>query len=177
MTLQNLWESKGYGYYPTDKGIFHSYLETYEKEFFKFKNSNILLIEIGASCGGGLKLFEDWFTHAELIGYELNPQITPISLNRAKIIQKNVLEISENEFLDNPPTIVIDDASHILEDQLYIVKTVYPQIKDGGILIIEDILDIDNSKSKFDELNIPYEIVDLRQKKGRFDDVLLIFRK
>lgn len=177
MTLQNIWESKGYEYYPTDKGLSHSYLETYEKEFTKFKNSDILLIEIGASAGGGLRLFEDWFTNAELIGYDIDPQPNQVPLKKAKIIQKNVLEITQTEFIKNPPTIVIDDASHMLEDQLYIIETLYPQIKSGGLLIIEDILDIDGSKEKFDELNIPYEIIDLRKQKGRFDDVLLIFRK
>lgn len=177
MTLPELFESKGYNYYPTDKNTLHSYLEIYQSEFLKFKDEDIKIIEIGASAGGGLKLFEEWFTKAELVGYELYISPNQVPLSRANVINKSALDISSTEFLDNPPTIVIDDASHKLEDQLYIIKTVYPQIKDGGLLIVEDILDLDNSKSKFDELNIPYDIVDLRNKKGRFDDVLLIFRK
>ena len=58
MTLQQLWESKGYNYYPTDKGSLHSYLDEYQKLFEKWKDENINIVEIGSSSGGGLKLFE-----------------------------------------------------------------------------------------------------------------------
>jgi hypothetical protein len=47
----------------------------------------------------------------------------------------------------------------------------------GGLLIVEDVFDIESSKREFDALDIPYEIVDLRKESGVSDSVLLIFRK
>lgn len=177
MTLQQLWESKGYNYYPTDKGSLHSYLDEYQKLFEKWKDENINIVEIGSSSGGGLKLFEEWFTNANIIGFELFLSPNQVSFQRAKLFHQDATKITNDMFDSFKPTIVIDDASHILEHQLYVIETVFPQIVDGGILVVEDILDLEKSIPEFDKLNIPYEVIDLRNKKGRFDDVLIIFRK
>lgn len=177
MNLQELWQSKGYGYYPTDKGKEHSYLEIYSHLFFPFKDKKINLIEIGIYMGGSLRLFSDWFTQANIIGYDVTENFLRVPLGRTKKIIKDCKQFVLDEFKDFPPHIIIDDASHLIEDQLKMVEICYPQLQEGGMLIIEDIQDISNNKSKFDALGIKYEIFDLRLKKNRWDDILIVYYK
>ncbi len=177
MTLQELWRSKGYGYYPTDKGLQHSYLDVYSELFAPFKDEKINLIEIGIYLGGSVRLFSDWFTQANIIGYDVTEEFIRVPLGRTKKILKDCKLFTLDEFKDFPPHIIIDDASHLIEDQLKMIEICYPQLQEGGLLIIEDIEDIMNQKSKFDALGIPYKLYDLRLKKMRWDDVLLVYKK
>jgi cephalosporin hydroxylase len=176
MNLQEFWQRKGYGYYPTDKGNYHSYLEEYSRLFEPIKDQEITLIEIGIAHGGSLKLFEDWMPKATIIGYDIDPQLR-VPLSRANVITKDCMTFIEKEFDSFSPDIIIDDGSHKLEHQLYVIKTCYPQLKTGGYLIIEDIQDIENQKQSFDSLGIKYQLLDLRLKKNRYDDILLVFHK
>ena len=177
MSLQELWRSKGFLYYPTDKGKEHSYLDVYTELFTPFKDEKINLIEIGIYLGGSIRLFEDWFSQANIIGYDVTLEYLRVPLSRSKKIIKNCMEFGLDEFKDYPPHIIIDDASHILEQQLKMIEICYPQLLEGGMLIIEDVNDIMYNKSKFDNLNIPYKLYDLRLNKNRSDDVLIIFKK
>ena len=178
MNLQELWLSKGgYSYYPTDKGWQHSYLDVYSELFMPFKDQKINLIEIGFAHGGSLRLFEDWFTQANIIGYDITEENLNVPLKRSKKIIKDCMQFTLNEFKEFPPTIIIDDGSHMLEHQLQMVKICYPQLQPGGMFIIEDIQDIMNEKSKFDALKIPYKLYDLRLNKNKWDDILLVYKK
>ena len=164
MNLQELWESKGYNYYPTDKGLQHSYLETYSELFEEFKDEPINIIEIGIYLGGSMRLFEEGFTKATLRGYDKTFDNIRVPFKSEKIL-KDMRDFAPDEFKNFPPHIIIDDASHLIEDQLRTVEVCYPQLQEGGLLIIEDIYDIANDKAKFDSLGIPYKLVDLRLQK------------
>jgi hypothetical protein len=72
--------------------------------------------------------------------------------------------------------VVIDDASHMADDQEKTFRVVKPFMAKGGIYIIEDILAIDHERKRFGSLHSNCEIIDLRHKKGRFDDVLVVYR-
>jgi hypothetical protein len=84
-------------------------------------------------------------------------------------------------FNDDTFDYIIDDGPHTLNSQLYSIRYWLSKVKNGGKLIIEDIQNIDSSKNKFDEicneLEINYDIVDLRENKKRFDDVMIIIQK
>lgn len=177
MSLQELWKSKGYHYYPTDKGKEHSYLDVYTELFTPFKDKKINLIEIGIYLGGSIRLFEEWFTQANIIGYDITLDYMLVHPAKSKIIIKNCLDFKLDEFKDNPPSIIIDDASHKVEDQLKMVEICYPQLQNGGMLIIEDIQDVEHNKAKFDSLGIPFKLYDLRLQKQRYDDILIVYTK
>lgn len=174
--LQELWQSKGFHYYPTDKGKEHSYLDVYTELFSPFRDQKINLIEIGIYLGGSIRLFEDWFTQATIIGYDVTFEYIQVPFKSKKIL-KSCLDFAPDEFKDNPPHIIIDDASHVLEHQLKTVEICYPQLQPGGLLIIEDVNDIMHTKSKFDALGIPFKLYDRRFIKNRWDDVLIVYQK
>jgi hypothetical protein len=76
-----------------------------------------------------------------------------------------------------PIDIAIDDGSHNIFYQIHCINAVYPALNSGGLLIIEDVMDFENNKISFDELKIPYEIIDKRNEQLVADEFLLIFRK
>ena len=157
-------------YYSTDKGITHRYLDTYGKLFAPFKDMEINLLEVGVATGGSLKLWEDYFSKAAIYGIDIINEIEYQYSERVHLIFEDIRVMKIRLQLD----IAIDDGSHFVKDQLTFFNLIWPVMNKGGLLIIEDIDNIDQDKHFFDELNIPYEIIDLR---GTYDSVLLIFRK
>ena len=171
MTLKELFWSKGYAHYPTDKDTHHNYLTTYSELFYKFEKENINILEVGTWKGGSMKLFEDYFVNANIIGYDI---ISPeIKLDRSKVIVKDFYNININEL--PPLTIAIDDGPHGIQDQIKFIKMVYPIMVKGGILVVEDVRP--NLQSYFDALNIPYTMMEFRPYTDEDDDRLVIIRK
>lgn len=171
MTIKELYHSKGYDYYPTDKDRNHNYLTTYSELFSKWEKENINILEVGTWKGGSMKLFEDYFINANIIGYDI---VAPeLSFRKAKVIVKDFYSIDTSELPEL--TIAIDDGSHGLREQMDFVRMVYPKMVKGGILIVEDVRP--NLQSHFDTLNIPYTMMEFRPYTDEDDDRILIFRK
>ncbi len=177
-TLVDLFNSKGYSYYQTDKNTVHSYLETYEKLFKPYKDQDIVFLEVGVREGGSLRLFGDYFSKAIIYGYDIVDSAVPNIFNeRTNYIVKDINTVTPDEVANMKITIALDDASHMLQDQLEFVKKFYPNILEGGMVIVEDIQNVDSDKKHFEELGYPFEIIDLRGVKGRYDDVIFLFKK
>lgn len=168
----------------TDKDILHSYCDQfYDKEFVIYRDKPIQLVEIGIDQGGSLILWANYFTNAKILGVDLQlrgdcekncsryPNIM-LSLGNAYLVE------SLQYFPD--ADVIIDDGSHTLEDQLFVVRFLTSKIKAGGILVVEDIPSIEQAKILFDNVPMhlmPYaQIIDLRNVKGRNDDILLVIR-
>jgi hypothetical protein len=96
--------------------------------------------------------------------------------DRVTFEQKNVKSLKPDYFTDFIPDIVIDDGSHLLITQARIVRLMYPIINEGGMIIIED-FNCEKNGRKFYSLEMPWELVDLRHVKGRFDDAFILVRK
>ncbi len=171
MTLKELFHSRGYEYYPTDKDTHHNYLQTYSELFASRQHQDINILEVGTWKGGSMKLFEDYFTHANIIGYDLVAPEVPLS--RAKVIIKDFYSINPAELPEL--TIAIDDGPHDTESQMKFVELVYPRLLAGGMLIVEDVRPW--FKTYFNKLNMPYMLIESYPPRDEDDDRLLIFRK
>ena len=53
--------------------ICHDYLRIYEREFSKWRDSEIHLLEIGVNKGASIKLWLEYFTYASIYGVDINP--------------------------------------------------------------------------------------------------------
>jgi hypothetical protein len=162
----------------TDKSSTHQYAQhVYENEFAPYKDSSLNLLEIGISGGHSLKVWSEYFTQATIYGLD-------ISLDQFKVapVPDNVRVIlgdgTKPEVFESLPsfTLVIDDASHSLHDQLETFKIVFPTMQKGGLYIIEDIQDFSSAKAAFEQLNPNFEIFDIREHSGRYDDVIFLYR-
>ena len=181
----------------TDKNTCHSYLPVYQKLFEpkKYDNNNILEIGIGVpkqnkENGGSIELWHDYFENS--IIYSLD--IIPVSDVNDRIINKERIKLYtsidaydttfiENTFIKNNIKfdILIDDGPHTLDSMIFFVKHYLPLLKDDGILVIEDIPNINWIKilteNTPDELRQYISVADLRNVKNRWDDIMFIIKK
>jgi hypothetical protein len=168
----------------TDKNTNHSYIENfYEEEFSKFQSKKIKLLEIGMNKGGSLFLWSKFFHNADIYGLDITDE--PLlerykNIDRVNYIFKNAYN---KEVSDELPDfdIIIDDGPHTLESQIDCINLYLPKLKENGVLIIEDIQFIENinhlKRAVPEEYKNKTEHLDLTQKSGRFDDIMLIIRK
>ena len=154
--------------------IKHStYFNVYDELFSKYKNKNITFLEIGVLSGGSLFMWRDFFgPKARIIGIDINP--------KAKKWEAYGFEIfigsqSDSEFLKliksslGPIDIILDDGGHTYDQQIITVETLINNIKDGGLLVVEDTHTsymsgfgprkysfINYTKKKIDEINFRF---------------------
>ncbi len=175
------------GMYLTDKQRDHKYLEVYDTLFSPLRYGKVNIFEIGYWYGGSCELWHRYFPSATIKAIDiaiprhrkksnlLTNFIAP--QGRVSLDLIPVQKLTAQYFRRFVPDIIIDDGSHMLEDQLYAVTLLYPILRQGGMLIVEDIQDIDVQKIDFAALNIPYKIVDNRESTGVSDSVFLLFKK
>ena len=162
LEISNKWSQQqdvGHG----DKGTTHSYISEYEKLFSPYRDKKINFLEIGVAYGESLEVWYEYFNkQSKIFGVDASKE-------DVKILYK-----------DTKFDIIIDDGSHQLGDQISTFNFLKDNIKEGGLFIIEDILDLDNSKNEFENLanqnNLEFEILDLRSIKNRYDDVLIVYK-
>lgn len=177
MTLAELNRGTMEGFFLSDKGWTHSYLPSYDKLFTPFRDLEINIFEVGYLHGGSSELWAKYFSKARIKTIDIDPCVPAPYSDRIILELRDMNKTTAEYFKDFPPDIAIDDGSHLLEDQLYFVKTVYPVLSKGGLLIVEDIQNIAAHKRIFEYLGIPFEVFDLRNTKSRYDDVFLLYRK
>jgi spermidine synthase len=183
-SLQEIYENYSTPVGDGDKGTLHSYIPIYSELLEKYrKNSNFL--EIGVSLGYSMKMWIDYFIESEIIGIELNPQYSNPNCMIKELMEDSRCEIwiadaTSDEIIDKIDNrlfdVIIDDGSHMLQDQIKSFLLLKSKMKEGGIYIIEDIENISNSSDVFYSLHNNCEIIDNRHIKGRHDDVLVIYR-
>ncbi len=172
MTIKELYHSKGYGYYPTDKDTHHNYLTTYSELLGKWEKEPINILEVGCYKNGSLKLFEEYFINASIIGYDVQTYEGAVQLNRAQVFIEDFYSSHRAIPLLH---IALDDGPHDVNSQLAFVRKVYPHVVPGGIIIVEDIMP--GFKEHFDSLNIPYTAIAFYPPTDQEDDRIIIIRK
>ena len=176
-SLNDLNKRETEGFFFTDKGWLHNYLPFYNNLFAPYRDLEINIFEVGYLNGGSCQLWERYFSKAKIKSIDVNPCTPPPVSDRIILELRDIRSVTAEYFADFIPDIAIDDGSHLLEDQLYFVKIVYPVLRKGGLLIVEDIQNVKGHKFVFETLGIPFEIVDLRGEGGSYDDVILLYQK
>ncbi len=165
-----------------DKGTSHSYLDTYEVLFKKYRTKRGLrVLEIGVAGGLSLKMWKDYFSSsAKITGCDITDKwITEDIFKEFNIIISNskvpATRLKLQEF--GPFDIIIDDGDHNPWAQILTFGTAWPLLKKGGLYVIEDTPNLDAWKHEFEALGPKCEVYDLRKNKKRKDDVLITYRK
>jgi hypothetical protein len=148
---------------------YKNYFDVYQNIFSNFKNKKITFVEIGVFSGGSLFMWRKFFgKRARIIGIDLNPE--------AKKFEKFGFEIfvgnqSSSEFWKvffkkvGKVDIIIDDGGHTNYQQIITTISCVPNIKDNGILVIEDVFHSYLKRkyfnpSKFSFLNFGKKLID-----------------
>ena len=167
----------------SDKNTSHTYIEGYySKEFSDKKENNIKLLEIGVRQGYSHILWDKFFTNGEIYGVDNGESgFTWEILDKTKVIiytEDAYTTTFSEKFQNNYFDYIIDDGSHHPTHQLKCIDLFLPKIKPDGKLIIEDVGNIGLAKQLQEKAlknNLCKEanIVDLRNVKNRWDDILI----
>lgn len=150
-SLLELYNEKREKYLDTDKEYpNHGYIsKCYSKLFAEYQNKPINFLEIGLGSGGSLLLWNDYFNNAKIYGIDSGTDKRFAEcINNLKmfpninLIQCDAYDSRLNDMLPNFD-IIIDDGPHTKDSHLKCLDLYLPKLNPGGILIIEDIDDIE----------------------------------
>lgn len=156
-----------------DKGSTHSYIPEYETLLAPYREVGSFM-EIGLALGKSVAMWDEYFgEQADLVGADIHLSFDTTPFPRWEFVE---LDATTPPFLkalgERTFDVIIDDGSHMTADQVATRDLLLPRMNPGGLYIIEDILNLEATRSQFPGA----EVRDLRGVKGRFDDVLLIYR-
>lgn len=168
----------------SDKGTVHTYIQEYETLLEPYRHNSTVL-EIGIHLGYSLETWCDYFVNSTILGVDIINAGIDVTTARYKPIFCDAASTELLEYIqDYQFDVVIDDGSHRLEDQIATLTLISPLMKQGGMYVIEDIQnpdkDIDVLTQQVKQtLSRPYvdcKVIDNRNLKGRYDDVLIIYK-
>jgi len=118
------------------------YLRHYEMLFAQFRRRPINLIEIGVQRGASLRVWKWYFSAAQIVGIDIDPACAALAGERIAI---ETGDQTDGPFLDAvcdkyPPSIVIDDGSHLAEHIIVTFERIFPLLAPGGLYVIEDMV-------------------------------------
>lgn len=176
--------------YSCDK-VASNYTSVYEFLMLPLKNEKIKLLEIGVGTvtktpiygmvhvpsgmagwkethenyvpGASLRAWRDFFTEGEIFGVDIQPDCL-IEEDRLKTFIFDSRESKEvdNYFEDESLDIIIDDGDHDPNSQIITIYNFYKKLKNGGLYIIEDVVDSATVCEYLKKNEIDYRYYDLR---------------
>ena len=173
-------------YAGTDKGGYpgeHDYVKGfYDKEFSRYQDKEISLLEIGIFGGASLVLWSKYFEKGNIVGIDIQDNVPYKYKNIDRVT--HIIKDAYNYEVANSLgkfDIIIDDGPHTLDSMIQCIRLYLDKVNEGGILVIEDVQDVewfnilkDNVPEKYQN-NI--ECIDIRENMGRWDDLLFVVRK
>lgn len=121
--------------YGTDKASnLHNYTRWYDKHL-PSPDSDMKLLEIGVDQGKSLKMWREYYTKAHIFGLDINDCQPVEGTVIWKGDQKNFLDRNVIPNFD----VIIDDGSHLWDDQIVSFKRLWQHVNPGGVYVIEDL--------------------------------------
>jgi cephalosporin hydroxylase len=174
----------------TDKASDHSYDGYYSEILSEYKDKEITLMEIGVQYGGSILLWNDLLPKSKMVFIDIvnsvhNKIWESMDKSRYDFIVDNAFDDKTIETLktnyNSGFDVIIEDGPHTLESQIFTIKNYSKLLNPGGILIIEDIQkyeDCDILIKQIDKTHFKsVEVIDLRNNKNRYDDILVVVKK
>lgn len=119
------------------------YFEIYERHFARYRNQELVLLEIGVYHGGSLDMWREYFgAKCKIIGVDVNPSCQTLATDHIDIIigdQADKAFLSELTQQIPPVDILIDDGGHTMAQQINTFEVLFPHVKADGIYLCEDL--------------------------------------
>lgn len=119
------------------------YFDIYERHFSRFRDKEIVIVEIGIFQGGSLQLWKSYFgSNARIYGIDINPECKKFEEENITVI---IGSQSDREFLRQvitkipPIDILIDDGGHTMRQQIVTFEELFKHISPNGIYLCEDL--------------------------------------
>jgi glycosyltransferase involved in cell wall biosynthesis len=131
----------------TTSGHRHPYTPFYDELFSSLRDEEINVAEIGIEKNDSINIWRRYFPLAKIYGYEYSDEY----LENAR--SQNLLDVQYEKFNIQDENsihstlqkvgvkydIIVEDSTHLFEDQIRFIKNSIEYLKPGGILVIEDI--------------------------------------
>jgi SAM-dependent methyltransferase len=115
----------------------------YYRYFAPLRDQPIRILEIGASRGGSLKTWLEFFTRAEIFAVDINPACKALESSRVRVF---IGDQADTAFLESVADaaggwfdIIIDDGGHFVHQQITSFNALFSHVVPGGIYVIEDL--------------------------------------
>lgn len=135
--------------YNCDKGSSkHNYTKIYNKYFKDIRNKKFNMLEIGFGAGASVKMWLDYFKNINLYCIDKmknlpNDEILNKYVESGRLYffsaDQSKLEWVLTKISDKKFKIILDDGSHISEDQQYSMSKLFGLLQTNGLYIIEDL--------------------------------------
>ena len=143
--------------YGTDKSPFtrngghrHPYTAPYSLLFEPLKNKSIKFAEIGVFRGASIIVWRNFFTRARIYGFDNDYQsmegirtanLPGVTLDIMDAANPESIEAGFSKYMADGELfdVILDDAAHNHEQQVVTIRTCLKMLKQGGLLIVEDI--------------------------------------
>ena len=117
-------------------------LAVYQFRLQKYSGLPVTLVEVGVFEGGSLEMWRNFLgAEARIIGIDANPRVKDLDIPGVEIY---IGDQSNPKFWNNffseigKIDILIDDGGHTNKQQILTVEHAIPNIKDGGVILVED---------------------------------------
>lgn len=115
--------------------------------FSSLRDKKINIAEIGIEKNASIKLWREYFKNASIYGFEYDHDKIKIAKNhKLKNVYFYQIDVRDENSINRSFSktrikydIIIDDSTHIFDDQIKVIKNSYQFLKTNGIMIIEDI--------------------------------------
>lgn len=140
------------------------------------------ILEIGNLGGGGLEMLAEYFRESRVIGFD-PLRVPEIGRHKERITHYSIDAYNDSAVKEAEKhglfSVIIDDGPHTIESQKFFAGHYTKLLAVNGIAIIEDVQrpeDIETLKSEA-PVGISCEHFDLRNVNGRYDDILVVFKR
>lgn len=120
----------------------HNYVAYYDRHFAPLRDKPLRLLEIGVWHGYSLAMWSQYFSHASIVGADIDIALCQVVPDRCRLWEMNQ---GNKESLVNmalhlgPWDIIIDDGSHDPRHQVLTFETLWPYLNAGGLYCVEDL--------------------------------------
>ncbi len=118
------------------------YFDIYERHFCKYKNRDIVLMEVGVSNGGSINMWLNYFgKNTKIYGVDIDLRCKEFEKKNVEIFIGSQSDLHFLEKIKNKIPkidILIDDGGHFMNQQITTFNVLFNHIKDDGIYLCED---------------------------------------
>lgn len=153
-TIPELWSDKRSPRKEGEIYVCHDYLKIYDREWTKWRDQPIRLMEIGLNVGASIKLWLEYFTQADIVGVDIADFQSKVGLfdpNRFNFLKGDQFDVNFwNEVKSKYPQgfdIIIDDGAHSSGPIITSFACMWGSVRPGGYYVIEDLTEVKNLAS------------------------------
>ena len=161
----------------------HNYTVYYNNFFEKDRHRNFNILEFGFGEGRSVKMWLEYFTKAKLFVIDTmknlpndNKILEYVKIKRLEFVSADQIDLSSflEIFNKNDFYIIIDDASHVAEDQQYTFGNIFKFVSSGGWYVIEDLKCKRNPSKRFSvKADLTLKVFEKYNISGRFSSAVL----